>query len=315
MTTSLRVRIFVEPQLGATYDDQLAAATLTERLGFEGFFRSDHFVATADSDGLPGPTDCWVTLGALARETSQVRLGTMLTSATFRHPGLLAVTVAEVDAMSGGRVELGLGAGWFEREHLAYGVPFPATGERFDRLEEQLEIVKGLWETPVGGQYDFAGAHYRIQASPALPKPVQSPHPPLIVGGVGARRTPRIAARFADEFNVPPSRTPEETGVVFDHVRRACEEIGRDPSTLGLSAGVTVYCGTDQAEVTRRITSVGRDPETAAATSAAGTPEQVAARLRASIERGATTLYLQLLDLRDLDHIALLAAEVVPQLQ
>jgi F420-dependent oxidoreductase-like protein len=313
MTPPPKVRIFVEPQLGATYHDQLAAAQLTEQLGFDAFFRSDHFVATA-GEGLPGPTDSWVTLGGLARETAGIRLGTMLTSATFRHPGLLAIAVAEVDAMSGGRVELGLGAGWFEREHLAYGVPFPGTAERFDRLEEQLAIIKGLWQTPVGATYDFAGAHYRVVDSPALPKPVQSPHPPLIVGGVGPRRTAGLAARYADEFNVPPSRTPEEAAVIYGHVRQACEAIGRDPATLTLSAGITVYCGRDDAEAERRVRAVGREPEVVRPISALGTPQAVAERLRAYTALGATTLYLQLLDLRDLDHIALLGAEVVPEL-
>src|ERR1700679_2715376 len=196
----MKLRIFVEPQQGATYEQLLAVAQTTEECGFDAFFRSDHYLAMG-GDGLPGPTDAWVTLGALARETSRVRLGTLLTSATFRLPGPLAITVAQIDAMIGGRVELGLGAGWFEDEHRAYGIPFPSTGERFDRLEEQLEIVTGLWETPAGSTFSFAGKHYQLAGSPALPKPSQQPRPPVLIGGGGPRRTPALAARFADEFN------------------------------------------------------------------------------------------------------------------
>src|SRR5262245_51139554 len=197
------LRIFTEPQQGATYDDQLAVAREAEALGFDAFFRSDHFVHIGDGDAGPGPTDSWVTLAGLARDTERIRLGTMVRSATSRLPGPLAVAVAEVDAMSGGRVELGLGAGWFDQEHRAYGIPFPPTGERFERLEEQLAVITGLWETPPGERFDFAGRHYQVEDSPALPKPVQSPRPPVIIGGWGAKRTPRLAARFADEFNVP----------------------------------------------------------------------------------------------------------------
>src|SRR2546421_350164 len=193
----MQLRVFTEPQQGATYDDLLRVARAAEELGFDAFFRSDHYHAMGRGDGLPGPTDAWVTLAALARETSRIRLGTLLTSATFRLPGPLAIAVTQVDAMSGGRVELGLGAGWFDREHEAYGIPFPPVAERFDRLEEQLTIVTGLWETPVGERFSFAGRHYTVERSPALPRPVQQPRPPVIVGGHGAKRTPALAARFA----------------------------------------------------------------------------------------------------------------------
>src|SRR6201994_2911850 len=194
-------RVFVEPQQGATYSDQLAVARAAEDLGFSAFFRSDHYVAMS-GEGLPGPTDSWVTLAGIARETSTIRLGTMVTSATFRHPGPLAISVAQVDEMSGGRVELGLGAGWFEAEHQAYAIPFPPLGERFDRLTEQLDILTGLWPPPVGEPYDSSGERYRVVDSPALPKPVQSPPPPIIIGGGGAKRTPALAAKFAAEFNI-----------------------------------------------------------------------------------------------------------------
>src|SRR5919107_150883 len=198
----MRISLFVEPHRGATYDDQLRLARHAEAAGFEVFFRADHYQSMGADPGLPGPTDAWLTLAGLARETSRVRLGTLVNSATFRLPGPLAIAVAGVDQMSGGRVELGLGAGWFEAEHAAYGIPFPGLGERFDRLEEQLEIVTGLWRTLPGERYSFSGEHYTLTDSPALPKPVQQPHPPVIVGGPGKKPTPELAARFAGEFNV-----------------------------------------------------------------------------------------------------------------
>lgn len=232
------LRIFIEPQQGASYEQQLAVAQTAEALGFDAFFRSDHYLAMGSGSGLPGPTDSWVTLGALARETKTIRLGTMVTSATFRPPGVLAIEVAQVDAMSGGRVELGLGSGWFDAEHRAYGVPFPDLGERFDRLEEQFEILTGLWTTPVGERYSFDGKYYQLSDSPGLPKPVQQPHPPLIAGGIGARRTPQLAARYAAEYNVP-FRSVDDTAAAYDRVRRACEEIGREDE-LVLSAAQVV---------------------------------------------------------------------------
>lgn len=174
----MQLRIFTEPQQGATYDDLLAVAQEAERLGFDAFFRSDHYLKMGDVSGLPGPTDAWITLAGIARETSTIRLGTLVTAATFRLPGPLAIAVANVDQMSGGRVELGLGSGWFDDEHTAYGIPFPPLGERFDRLEEQLAIVTGLWETPEGETFAFAGTHHTLVDSPALPKPVQRPRPP-----------------------------------------------------------------------------------------------------------------------------------------
>jgi F420-dependent oxidoreductase-like protein len=295
----MRLVIFVEPQLGASYDDQLQVARHAEQLGFDGFFRSDHFLTMGKHrSGLPGPTDSWATLAALAVQTSTIRLGTLLTSATFRHPGLLAVSVAQVDQMSGGRVELGLGAGWFEAEHRAYGVPFPSTRERFDRLEEQLEIVTGLWTTPPESAYSFHGKHYQLIDSPALPKPVQSPRPPVIVGGKGPRRTPALAARFADEFNVPFSSLPE-TDDVFRRVEAACEAIGRKDKPV-FSVAQTVACGRTTAEASRRAEAIGRRPPLY------GTPEQVAEQLAEFAAIGAQRVFLQILDLADLDHLDLL---------
>ena len=297
--------------MGATYDQQLRMAQVAEAAGFDAFFRSDHFL-TMGGDGLPGPTDSWVTLGAIARETERIRLGTLVTSATFRLPGLFAIEVAQVDAMSGGRVEVGLGAGWYDAEHTGYGVPFPPLGERFERLEEQFAILTGLWDTPVGETFSFDGRHYHLADSPALPKPAQRPHPPLIVGGGGAKRTPRLAATYADEFNLPFS-SPADTEAQYGRVRAACEDRGRDPLTLRLSAAQVVCCGADEAEVERRAANIGRKPDELRANGAAGTPDEVVERLQAFAGIGAETVYLQVLDLDDLDHIELLAADVLPR--
>jgi F420-dependent oxidoreductase-like protein len=309
----MRFRIFTEPQQGASYDQLLSVALAAERLGFDAFFRSDHYLKMGSVSGLPGPTDAWVTLGGLARDTSTIRLGTLVTSATFRLPGPLAVSVAQVDQMSGGRVELGLGTGWFEAEHLALGIPFPGVGERFDRLSEQLEIITGLWSTPADGSYAFDGKHYHLSGGPGLPKPVQSPHPPIIVGGGGPSRTPALAARFADEFNISFRPAPE-TAEAFERVGRACEKIGRDPSTLALSAGMVVCVGADDAEVARRAAAIGRDVDELKANGATGTPSEAAGWLEPFVNAGADRLYLQVLDLGDLEHLELIYAELLPLL-
>lgn len=303
------LRIFTEPQQGATYDDILAVAKATEELGFDAFFRSDHFL-TMGGGGLPGPTDAWLTLAALARETSRIKLGTLVTSATFRHPGLLAIQVAQVDQMSGGRVELGLGTGWFAEEHAAYGVPFPA--KRFGMLEEQLEIITGLWSTPVGETYSFDGTHYTLTDSPALPKPVQSPVP-VIVGGNGPRRTPALAARFGTEFN---AAFPEIDDIpqMFARVRAACEEAGRPADDLTYSAALVMCVGADEAEFSRRAAAIGREPAELREHGVAGTVSEVVDRLGTLAEHGASRVYLQVLDMADLDHLDLVAREVAPQI-
>jgi F420-dependent oxidoreductase-like protein len=261
-------------------------------------------------DGLPGPTDSWITLAGLARETSRIRLGTLVTAATFRLPGVLAIQVAQVDAMSGGRVELGLGTGWFEAEHAAYGVPFPE--RRFGLLEEQLEIITGLWATEAGKAYSFEGEHYRLTESPALPKPVQSPHPPIIIGGGGLTRTPRIAARYADEFNAN-FQTVAEASERFERVREALAVADRPASSMGYSSALTVCCGRDDAEVARRAAAIGRDPDQLRVRGLIGTPSELADRIGAYAEAGVDTMYLQVLDLSDLDHLELIASEVAPQ--
>ena len=308
------LRIFTEPQQGASYDDQLRIARTAEDAGFDAFFRSDHFLAIGNLSGEPGPTDSWVTLAGLARDTRRIRLGTLVTSATFRLPGPLAVAVAQVDQMSGGRVELGLGSGWFEPEHAAYGIPFPGLRERFDRLTEQLEIITGLWRTLPGDRFSYAGAHYRVEDSPALPKPVQQPHPPVIVGGKGPRRTPALAARFATEVNVAFASV-DEVAEQFARVDAACREIDRDPAELRRSVALITCVGRDDAEVTKRALTLGQEVDALRAKGITGTPAEVVDRLGTWRERtGISRVYLQLLDLADLDHVELIAAEVAPQL-
>ncbi|WP_185996296.1 LLM class F420-dependent oxidoreductase [Nocardioides campestrisoli] len=308
----MELRIFTEPQQGATYDDLLAVALEAEKLGFGAFFRSDHYVGMG-TEGLPGPTDAWTTLAGLARDTSTIRLGTLMTSATFRHPGVLAIQVAGVDQMSGGRIELGLGAGWFEAEHTAYGIPFPDTRERFDRYEEQLAIVTGLWRTPLGETFTHQGHHYTLTDSPALPKPVQQPGPPVLIGGRGKKRTPALAARYADEFNLPFVDLAE-TREQFGRVRQACEAIERDPATMTWSNALVLCVGEDEAEISRRAAAIGREPAELRENGLAGTPEEVVEKALAFAEAGAQRLYLQVLDLSDLDHLRLVAERVAPAL-
>ncbi|MGH3413513.1 MAG: LLM class F420-dependent oxidoreductase [Marmoricola sp.] len=308
----MQLRVFTEPQQGATYDDLLAVARKAEELGFGAFFRSDHYLGMG-TEGLPGPTDAWLTLAGLARDTSTIRLGTLMTAATFRLPGPLAIQVAQVDQMSGGRVEIGIGAGWFEAEHAAYGIPFPATPERFDRLEEQLAVVTGLWRTPDGERFSHHGEHYPVSDSPALPKPVQRPHPPVLLGGMGKRRTPALAARYADEFNLP-FVSMEDTATQFARVRRACEDVDRDPGSLVWSNALVLCCGADDAEVDRRAAAIGRDADELRENGLAGTPEEVLDRIGQWAGTGTQRIYLQTLDLSDLDHLELVATEVMGKL-
>ncbi|GAA2498022.1 LLM class F420-dependent oxidoreductase [Terrabacter carboxydivorans] len=310
MTVDLR--IFTEPQQGATYDDLLAVARATEDLGFSGFFRSDHYLAMG-GDGGAGPTDAWTTLAGLARETSTIRLGTLVTSATFRLPGPLAVQVAGVDQMGGGRVELGLGAGWFEAEHTAYGIPFPPLGERFDRLEEQLAVITGLWGTEPGATFSHKGTHYPIADSPGLVRPTQPGGVPIIIGGGGKRRTPALAARYAAEFNAP-FMPATDAGRLFERVRDVATEAGRDPASLTCSAAQVVCIGRDEATLRRRADAIGRDLDELRANGLAGSPDEVVDKLAAFEAAGAERLYLQVLDLTDLDHLADIADGVLHQL-
>ncbi len=307
----MRYSLFTEPQQGSTYDEQLALARLAERLGFYGFFRSDHFLKMGDITGLPGPTDSWVSLGGLARETSTIRLGTLLSSATFRYPGHLSIIVSQVDHMSNGRIELGLGAGWYEDEHRAYGIPFPDQGDRFERLEEQLAIITGIWKTPSGDTYSFSGKHYQLEECPALPRPIQTPHPRLIVGGLGTKRTPRMAARYADEYNLPfasldtfKSQQPLAA--------TACEQIGREPQSLERSIALVACCGSTESEFARRAKAIGREPSELRINGIAGLVDEAVEKLNLFREAGATSIYLQVLDTTDTEHIELIANEILP---
>lgn len=303
----MELRVFTEPQQGATYGDLLSVALEAERLGFGAFFRSDHYLGMG-TDGLPGPSDAWVTLAGLARDTSTIRLGTMMTSATFRHPGPLAISVATVDQMSGGRVELGIGAGWFGAEHEKYGIPFPSTGERFDLLEDNLAIITGLWATD--GGFSHEGRHYTVTDSPGLPKPAQA-KPPILIGGVGKKRTPALAAAYADEFNLPFVDL-ETTKAQFARVREACESAGRDADELGWSNALVLCVGKDEPEFRRRAEAIGREPDELREHGVAGTPQEAIEKISQYAALGSQRIYLQTLDLTDLDHLRLVAGEVMP---
>ncbi|BBJ40403.1 LLM class F420-dependent oxidoreductase [Streptomyces antimycoticus] len=307
---AMDLRIFTEPQQGATYDTLLTVAKATEDLGFDAFFRSDHYLRMGSGDGLPGPSDAWITLAGLARETRRIRLGTLMTAATFRLPGVLAIQVAQVDQMSGGRVELGLGAGWFEEEHRAYGIPFPK--EKFARLEEQLAIVTGLWQTPVGETFGYDGAHYQLVDSPALPKPAQS-KVPVLIGGQGATRTPRLAAQYADEFNMPFASV-EDSERQFGRVRDAAEAAGRKGDDLVYSNALVACVGKDDAEVARRAAVIGREVEELKENGLAGSPAEVVDKIGRYAQAGASRMYLQMLDLQDFDHLELISSQVQDQL-
>jgi F420-dependent oxidoreductase-like protein len=309
----VQLRIFTEPQMGATYDDLLAVARRTEETGFDAFFRSDHYERMGDGSGLPGPTDAWTTLAGLARETSRIRLGTLVSPATFRLPGPLAITVAQVDQMSGGRVELGFGAGWFEAEHTAYGIAFPDVTTRYDLFAEQLAIIDGLWQTPTGQRFDFAGEHYRLQDSPALPKPLQRPRPPIILGGAAKKRSAALAAAHADEYN-SPFAAPVEAGQVFDRVRTAVAEAGRAADSMTYSVAQIICVGRGEAQLRQRAERLGRELDELRANGLAGSPAVVVDKLAEFAELGASRAYLQLMDLTDLDQLELIAAEVAPQL-
>jgi len=312
------LRIFTEPQQGASHADLLAVAQATRASGFSAFFRSDHVLAMGDRSGLPGPSDSYLNLAAIAVAVPDIRLGTLVTSATFRHPSMTAIAVAQIDDISGGRMELGIGSGWFEAEHTAYGLDFGKSfGERFDRLTEQLEIITGLWSTPVGEKFDHSGSHYSLAGAPGLPKPVQRdaqgrPRLPIIIGGHGPRRTPALAARFADEFNVGFSDFEVSTAQL-NRVRAACAAVGRDPDSLVYSVAHPVCVGSNDAQFQRRAEAIGRDPgEIRGSSPFAGTVAEVTDTIGTWAAAGVQRAYLQVLDLADLDHIALLGADILP---
>ncbi len=307
----MQLRIFTEPQQGADYATLLRVAKAAEDLGFDAFFRSDHYLKMGDVSGLPGPTDAWLTLAAIAVQTERIRLGTLVSPVTFRDPGPLAIAVAQADQMSGGRVELGLGTGWFDAEHAAYGIPFPPLGERFARFEEQLAIITGLWANPVGETFHYAGTHYTVTDSPGLPKPVQQPRPPIVIGGHGAKRTPRLAAAYADEFNIGFGSV-QDSQAGIERVRAAVLAAGRPADSMVYSVAQVVCCGRDDAELARRAGAIGREPAELREHGLAGTPAEVIDKIKQFEAIGASRVYLQVLDLADLDHLELIAAEVLP---
>jgi F420-dependent oxidoreductase-like protein len=305
----MRMRVLLEPHHGATYAQILALARATEEAGFDAFFRSDHLLGIDAEETGYRPTDSWTTLAGLAVQTERVRLGTLMTASTYRRPGPLAVTVATVDAMSGGRAELGIGAAWYEREHRYFGIPFPPVAERFDRLEEQLQIITGLWGTRPGERFSYHGKHYRLDECASIPRPARTP--PIIIGGAGPRRTPALAARFADEFN---SGMTDDLAEKFARFRRACEQAGRDPEQVRLSTTLPVCCGPTRGEAARRAAALGEPGARMLSMGITGTPAEVAGRLAELRAAGADTVYLHLYDVTDTDHVRLLGAEVLPQL-
>lgn len=302
----MQLRIFTEPQLGTTYDQLCRHAQTAEQLGFDGWFTSDHLLTMGDHGPEPGPTDAWTTLAGLARDTTRIRLGTLVTPATFRWPGHFAVQVAQVDQMSGGRIEVGLGSGWFEQEHDAMAIPFPGTGDRVDARDEYVEILHGLWSTAPGERFSYDGTHFTLTDNPALPRPAQAPHPPIIIGGGGKVRTPAIAARFADEYNgvfFEPAEFAEMTAIV----RQACEDEDRDPADLVWSNAQRCVVGANEAEYRRRAEAIGSDAAKLREGGVAGTPDEARQRLEELRAVGCERVYLQTIDVTDLEHLALLA--------
>ena len=307
----MALRIFTEPQQGASYDQLLAVARTAEECGFSAFFRSDHVLKMGEVSGLPAITDAWVTLAGLARDTSTIRLGTLVSPVTFRPVGPFVVVAAEVDHMSAGRVEVGLGAGWYEAEHAAFGLPFPPLGVRYDLLEDQLAILHGAWSTPPGASFELVGRTCTVSINADTVRPAQRPHPPIVLGGQGGPRSSRLAAAYADEYNVP-FVPPETTQGIHDAVRRACEEAGRDPSTLVWSSGQVLCCGRTEADVARRAAAIGRDVVELRQNGLAGSPAEVLDKLGRFADHAVERFYLQVLDLTDLDHLRLVAEEVLP---
>jgi F420-dependent oxidoreductase-like protein len=317
----MQVVVSTEPEFGESYESLLRLAQLAEQLGYHGFSCADHYSTSTGTGRLPGPLDAWTTLAGLARETSRLRLGTLVTPCTFRHPAALALIVAQVDAMSGGRVELGLGTGHNAVEHAQFGIPFPELGERYERLAEQLAIITGIWATPVGERFTHRGRHYAVVDNAGLPKPAQRPHPPIVLGGRGPKRTPALAAAYADELNVS-YLPPEDTALAFERARSACRTIGRDPATLRLSTTQLLACGASDAEVEKRlehtpiVPSVPGRPGTGTVLghAAIGRPEQLVERLRRYAKVGAARVYLHTWDTADHDQLRLVADEVLPAL-
>ena len=307
----MTMRVFTEPQQGASYDQLLAVARTAEECGYGAYFRSDHFLKMGSVSGRPGVTDAWTTLAGLARDTSTIRLGTLVTPVTFRFVGSFPVIAAEVDHMSGGRVEVGLGAGWYDGEHRAFGLRFPEVKERYDLLEDQLDILHGVWSTPAGEVFRHAGRTCSVEIDADTVRPLQRPHPPFVLGGQGGTRSARLAAAYADEYNVA-FQPAEAIKAVHDRVRAACDAAGRDPSTIVWSAGQVLCCGTSEAELQRRAAAIGRELDELRQNGFAGTPAEILEKAGRFADAGIERFYLQVLDLSDLDHLRLVAEEVLP---
>ncbi len=299
--------LMIEGQDGVTWPQWLALAQACEANGIPALFRSDHQL-NLEGRSERGSLDAWATLTALAAHTSTLRLGTMVSPVTFRHPSDVAKVVVVADHVSGGRVELGLGAGWNDREHAAYGYPFPPLKARMDMLAEQLEIVHRQWAEEA---FSFAGEHYRLEDLDAQPKPVQRPHPPLLMGGRAGPRGAALAARWADEYNTPFA-TLDELLPMKDRVTAACEAVGREPIPFSLMTGVLV--GRDEAEVrerTRLLKEFRADNPAAGPAFITGTLDQVAERLGTFRDAGVARVLCQHLLHEDLDHVALIG-ELAP---
>jgi F420-dependent oxidoreductase-like protein len=311
MTRVVRIALMIEGQEDVTWEDWVALADACERSGIEALFRSDHYVSVMGA-GERGALDAWGTINALAARTQALRLGTLVSPASFRHPSILAKLATTADHVSGGRIELGMGTGWSEIEHTAYGFPFLPLKERMDVLEEQLQIVHGHWAQ---GPFSFHGEHYRLERLDARPKPVQRPHPPLLMGGEAGPRAARLAAAYADEYNTVAA-TVEQVRERRAAIVAACEKAGREPIPFSIMAPALV--GRDAAELERRTSELsawtGRpvDLEELDRTGIAGTVEQAAERLRAYAEAGAERAFLQCLLHRDLDMVELIGRELVP---
>ncbi len=306
----MRFALMTEPQQGYTYDEILAMARTAEEAGFEAFFRSDHYASFPGEGGRP-TTDCWTTLAGLARDTSKIRLGSLVSPVTFRIPGSFAKVVATVNEMSGGRVEMGCGAGWNDLEHAQLGLPYPEVAERVDMLEEELEILHGLWDEEDG--WSFEGKHWQVRGAHFRPK---SPRPNLIVGGVGKPRSLRLGARYADEYNVSSSE-PSQVGAVYAQLAEACRAVGRDPESIVRSAMAGVLIGRTEAEVRERTAAQvalfgGPDDdadewmEERRSRWVTGTPDQARARIAEYEAAGVQRLMLQTFLPRDLDQVRLM---------
>jgi F420-dependent oxidoreductase-like protein len=316
----MRYSLMLEGQEGVTWDQWLRIAEACERLGFESLLTSDHYLSVVRVDE-PGSSDAWTLLGALAARTGRLRLGTMVSPVTFRQPTVLAKAATTVDRISGGRVELGMGAGWWDLEHRTHGFPFPSTGERFEMLEEQLEIVHGLWSEEV---FSFESRHYALEECRFLPKPVQRPHPPIVVGGKGGPRLARLVAAWADEFN-RVGGTPSEVREAFERVRAAVEAAGRDQASVTTSFMTWVFVGRTEEEWRSRVEQARRmDPaagsfdeylEDVSRDCIVGTVDRAIDRMSEYAAAGVQRFVLNHELFDDLDQIHLLAEEILPRVR